>query len=228
MIRALARETHAIPIVFVQVSDPVGSGFVASLARPGGNITGFTTDNSAQGGKWVELLKEIAPQTMHIALLFNPATAAPPKYFLPSIQAAGSSFAVQVSVAPVHTMDEIEGVIAGLALKRGGGLIVSPDPFNVANRDLIIALAARHGVPAIYFNRSFAESGGLIVYGSPFAEFFQQAAGYVDRILKGTTPSDLPVQAPTEYELVINLKTAKALGLEVPPTLLARADEVIE
>jgi putative ABC transport system substrate-binding protein len=228
VIRALARETQAIPIVFVQVSDPIGSGFAASLARPGGNITGFTTDNSAQGGKWVELLKEIAPQTLRIAVLFNPATAAPPKYFLPSIQAAGSSFAVQVSAAPIHTEDEIEGVIAGLALKRGGGLIVSPDPFNVANRDLIIALAARHGVPAIYFNRSFADSGGLIVYGSPFAEFFQQAAGYVDRILKGTKPSDLPVQAPTEYELVINLKTAKALGLEVPPTLLARADEVIE
>jgi putative ABC transport system substrate-binding protein len=208
------------------LASPIGSGFVASLARPGGNITGFTTDNSAQGGKWVELLKEIAPQTLRIAVLFNTATAAPPKYFLPSIQAAGSSFAVQVSAAPVHTKDEIEGVIAGLAPKRGGSLIVSPDPFNVANRDLIIALAARHGVPAIYFNRSFGDSGGLIVYGSPFAEFFRQAAEYVDRIK--VQPSDLPVQAPTEYELVINLKTARALGLEIPPTLLARADEVIE
>jgi putative ABC transport system substrate-binding protein len=208
VIRALARETRAIPIVFVQVSDPIGSGFAASLARPGGNITGFTTDNSAQGGKWVELLKEIAPQTLRIAVLFNPATAAPPKYFLPSIEAAGSSFAVQVSAAPVHTKDEIKSVVAGLA-QRGGGLIVSPDPFNVANRDLIIAQAASHGVPAIYFNRSFADSGGLIVYGSPFAEFFRQAAAYVDRILKGTKPSDLPVQATTEYELVINLKTVR-------------------
>jgi putative ABC transport system substrate-binding protein len=135
---------------------------------------------------------------------------------------------VQVSAAPVHTKDEIEGVIAGLALKRGGGLIVSPDPFNVANRDLIIALAARYGVPAIYFNRFFADSGGLIIYGSPFAEFFRQAAGYVDRILKGTKSSDLPVQAPTKFELIINLKTAKALGLSVPLQLQQVADEVIE
>jgi putative ABC transport system substrate-binding protein len=228
VIRALARETQAIPIVFVQVSDPIESGFAASLARPGGNITGFTTDNSTQGGKWVELLKEIAPHTMRMALLFNPETAAPLKSFMPSIQAAGSSFAVQVSATPVHTKDEIEGVIAGLALKRGGGLIVSPDPFNVANRDLIIALAARHGVPAIYFNRFFADSGGLIIYGSPFAEFFRQAAVYVDRILKGTKSSDLPVQAPTKFELIINLKTAKAIGLTVPLSLLGRADEVIE
>jgi putative tryptophan/tyrosine transport system substrate-binding protein len=228
VIRALARETQTIPIVFVQVSDPIGSGFAASLARPGGNITGFTTDNSTQGGKWVELLKEIAPHTLRIVLLFNPETAAPPKYFMPSIQTAASSFAVQVSAAPVHTKDEIEGVVAAIALKRGGSLVVTPDPFNVANRDLIIALAARYGVPAIYFNRFFADSGGLIVYGSPFAEFFRQAAGYVDRILKGTKSSDLPVQAPTRFELIINLKTAKALGLTVPPTLLARADEVIE
>jgi ABC-type uncharacterized transport system substrate-binding protein len=228
VIRALARETQAIPIVFVQVSDPIGSGFAASFARPGGNITGFTTDNSAQGGKWVELLKEIAPHTVRIALLFNPATAAPPKYFLPSIQAAASSFALQASAAPVHSKDEIDGVVAAIALKPGGGLIATPDPFNVANRDLIISLAAHYGVPAIYFNRFFADSGGLIVYGSPFAEFFRQAAGYVNRILKGTKPADLPVQAPTKFELIINVKTAKALGLTVPPTLLALADEVIE
>jgi putative ABC transport system substrate-binding protein len=228
VIRALARETQAIPIVFVQVSDPIGSGFAASLARPGGNITGFTTDNSAQGGKWVELLKEIAPHTVRIALMFNPETAAPLKYFMPSIQAAASSFAVQASPAPVHTKEEIERVIAPIGLKRGGGLIVTPDPFNVANRDLIIALAARYGVPAIYFNRFFADSGGLMIYGSPFAEFFRQAAGYVDRILKGTKSADLPVQAPTKFEFIINLKTAKALGLSVPLHLQQLADEIIE
>ena len=174
VIRALAGETRAIPIVFVQVSDPIGSGFAASFAHPGSNITGFTTDNSAQGGKWVELLKEIAPRTMHVALLFNPATAVPSKFFMPSIQAAASSFAIEASAAPVRTKDEIEGVIAAIAIKGGGGLIVTPDPFNVTNRDLIIALAARYGVPAIYFNRFFADSGGLIVYGSPFDEFFDR------------------------------------------------------
>ena len=212
----------------MQVSDPIGSGFATGFARPNGNITGFTTDNSAQGGKWVELLKEIARHTVRVALLFNPKTAAPPKIFMPSIQAAASSFAVQASVAPVHAKDEIEGVIAAQAINPGGGLIVTPDPFNAANRDLIIALAARYRVPAIHFNGFFADSGGLIVYGSVFAEEFRQAAGYIHRILKGEKPADLPVQAPTKYELVINLKTAKALGLDVPPSLLARADVVIE
>lgn len=228
VIRALAGETRTIPIVFVQVSDPIGGGFATSLSRPSGNITGFTTDNSAQGGKWMEVLKEIAPHTVRVALLFNPATAAPPKMFMPSIESAASSFAIQASAAPVHAKDEIEGVIAALAVKPGGGLIVTPDPFNAANRDLIIGLAARYRVPAIYFNRVFANSGGLIVYGSVFTEEFRQAAGYIDRILKGEKPADLPVQAPTNYELVINLKTAKALGISVPPSLLARADAVIE
>ncbi len=228
VIRALALETRTIPIVFVQVSDPIGSGFAKSLARPSGNITGFTTDNSAQGGKWVEVLKEIAPHTMRVALLFNPETAAPPKIFMPSVQAAASAFGVQAIAAPVHAKDEIEGVIAAQAINPGGGLIVTPDPFNAANRDLIVALAARYRVPAIYFNAFFADSGGLIVYGSVFAEEFRQAAGYIDRIMKGEKADDLPVQAPTMYELVINLKTAKALGLTVPPMLLARADKVIE
>ncbi len=228
VIGALARETRTIPIVFVQVSDPIGSGFTASLARPAGNITGFTTDNSAQGGKWVELLKEIAPQTARVTLLFNPETAAPSRFFMPSVQAAASSFAVQASVAPVHTKGEIEGVFAAQAVKPDGGIIVTPDPFNVANRDLIIAQAARYRVPTIYFNRSFADSGGLIVYGDVFAEQFRRAAEYIDRVLKGTKPTDLPVQAPTKFELIINLKTAKALGLTVPPNLLTRADEVIE
>lgn len=228
VVRALALETRTIPIVFVQVSDPIGGGFAKSLARPSGNITGFTTDNSAQGGKWVEVLKEIAPHTTRVALLFHPETAVPPTIFMPSIQAAASAFGIQAIAAPVHAKNEIEGVIAGQAKNPGGGLIVTPDPFNAANRDLIIALAVRFRVPAIYFNGFFADPGGVIVYGSVFAEEFRQAAGYIDRIIKGEKAADLPVQAPTKYELVINLKTAKALGLTVPSMLLTRADKVIE
>jgi len=225
---ALARETKTIPIVFAGVSDPIGSGFAANLAHPGGNITGFMSNDPAgtMGGKWVELLKEIAPRTVRIELLFNPATAVPLQYSLPSIQAAAFSFAIQVNAAPVHAKDEIEGVIAAQTRDPGGGLIVMPDVFNDVNRELIVALAARYSVPAIYFNRFF--SGGLISYGDIRSEQFRLAAGYIDRILKGEKPADLPLQVPTKFELVINLKTAKALGLEVPPTLLARADEVIE
>jgi putative ABC transport system substrate-binding protein len=225
---ALARETRTIPIVFVNVADPIASGFVTSLASPGGNITGLTVETSAQGGKWVQLLKEIAPRTVRMALLFNPVTAVPVQIFMSSIQAAASSLAIQISNAPVRAKDEIEGVIAAQAHNPGGGLIVMPDPFNVENRELIITLAARYGVPAICPNRFFSDSGGLISYGSDFAAQFRQAAGYIDRILKGEKPADLPIQAPTKFELVINLKTAKALDLEVPPLLLGRADEVIE
>src|SRR5271169_576106 len=216
---ALASETRTIPIVFVNVGDPIASGFAASLARPGGNITGFMVDTPAQGGKWLELLKEIAPRTVRVALLFNPATAVPLQFFMPSIQAAAASFPIEVSAAPVHAKDEIEGVIATQARSPGGGLIVTPDAFNNANRELIIALAARYGVPAIYYNRFFSESGGLITYGSDFAEQFRQVPEYIDRILKGEKHTDLPIQAPTKFELVINLKTAKALGLSVPQTL---------
>jgi putative ABC transport system substrate-binding protein len=225
---ALARDTQTIPIVFVDVSDPIASGFAASLPRPGGNITGFTVESPANGGKWVELLKEIAPRTVRMALLFNPATAVPLQFFMPSIQAAASSLAIQISNAPVHAKDEIEGVIAAQARDPGGGLIVMPDVFNDANRELIIALAARYGVPAIYWNRFFTESGGLITYGTDFVEQFRQVPEYIDRILKGEKPADLPIQAPTKFELVINLKTAKALHLDVPPLLLGRADDVIE
>jgi len=228
VISALARETHTIPIVFANVVDPIGSGFVASLAHPGGNITGFTALDSALGGKWVGLLKEIAPHTVRAALLFNPTTASPLQIYMPSIQAAATSFAVEVSAAPVHAKDEIEGVIAAQARNPGGSLIVMPDIFNRRNRDLIIALAARYGVPAIYYSRSLVESGGLIAYSDDFAEEFRQAAGYVDRILKGEKPANLPIQQPTKFELVINLKAAKALGLTVPSSLLATADEVIE
>jgi putative tryptophan/tyrosine transport system substrate-binding protein len=225
---ALARETRTIPIVFAVVSDPIGGGLAASLAHPGGNITGFTYVDPAVGGKWVELLKEIEPRTMRVALLFNPATAVPLQFFMPSIQTAASSFSVQAAAAPVHAKDEVEGVIAAQARDNGGGLVVMPDAFNVTNRDLIIALANRYKVPAIFNVPFYAKSGGLIAYGADRAESFRQAAEYIDRILRGAAAADLPIQLPTKYELVVNLKTAKALGISVPPTLLARADEVIE
>jgi len=228
VIGALARETKTIPIVFTVVSDPIGGGFAASLAHPGGNITGFTATDPATAGKWAELLKEIAPRTERVALLFNPATVVALKSIMPSVQAAASSVGVQASAAPVHAKDEIEGVIATQARTPGGSLIVMPDPFNTTNRELIIALAARYGILAIYANRLFAESGGLISYGENRAEQFRQAAGYVDRILRGVKLADLPIQLPTKFELLINIKTAKTLGLNVPPLLLGRADEVIE
>jgi putative tryptophan/tyrosine transport system substrate-binding protein len=224
---ALARETKTIPIVFVTVGDPVASGFTTSLARPSGNITGFTAFEPTLAGKWVELLKEIAPRTVRVALLSNQATGRL-QLFMPSIRAAALSSAVQVSTVPVNAKDEIEVVIATQARNPGGGLIVMPSAFNVTNRDLIIALAARYGVPAIYFNRLFAKSGGLINYSPDYAEQFRQAPEYIDRILKGAKPVDLPVQQPTKYELSINLKAAKALGLDVPLHLQQIADEVIE
>jgi putative ABC transport system substrate-binding protein len=214
--------------VFAGVTDPFSAGFAANFAHPGSNITGFTVNDPALGGKWVQLLKEIAPRTERVALLFNPATAVPIQFFMPSIQAAASSSAVEVSAAPVHAKDEIEGVIAAQARSSGGGLIVMPDAFNDPVRELIIALAARYSVPAIYYNRFFSEPGGLISYGELRVETFRLAAGYIDRILKGEKPADLPVQAPTKFELVINLKTAKALGLEVPLRLQQLADEMIE
>jgi len=176
----------------------------------------------------VDLLKQVAPRTVRIALLFNPATTVPLQYSLPSIQAAALSFALQVNAAPVHAKDEIEGVIAAQTRHPGGGLIVMPDVFNDVNRELIIALAARYSVPTIYYNRFFSELGGLISYGDVRSEQFRLAAGYIDRILKGDKPADLPLQAPAKFELIINLKTAKALGLEVPLNLQQLADEVIE
>jgi putative ABC transport system substrate-binding protein len=227
VVEALARESPARPIVFVTVTDPIGSGFAASLAHPGGNITGFTVDDSTLGGKWVELLKQIAPDTARVSLLFNPA-GPPLQFFMPSIQAAASSTHVLLSVASLRAAAEIEGVVAGQAREPGGALVVMPNAFNTTNRELIIALAARYNVPAIYFAGYCAQSGGLIGYGSDYAEQARQAAGYIDRILRGTKPAALPVQAPTKFELVINLKTANALGLAVPPSLLAIADEVIE
>jgi putative ABC transport system substrate-binding protein len=227
--KALASETRTIPIVFVVVADPIGSGLATNLALPGGNITGFSNLFTEMGGKWIELLKEIAPRTERVWLLFNPATLAPLQLFMPSIQAAASSLAIQVSAAPVQAKGEIESVIAAQARVPGSALIVMPDGFILANRELIIALTASYGVPAIYFNSVFfAQRGGLISYGPDFVDYFRRAAGYIVRILKGEKAGNLPIQQPTKFELAINLKTAKALGLDVSLQLQQRADEVIE
>ena len=228
VLTALRQATRTIPIVFVAVADPVGQGFVASLARPGGAITGFGLEEPSMGGKWLDLLKTIAPHVARIAVIFNPDTAPQSRLFLPSMNAAGLSLTVEWTASPVGTEAEIEQVIGAAGRGQIGGLIVLPDPFTYAHRELIIALAARHRLPAIYPLRSYAESGGLIAYGINRIELYRHAASYVDRILKGAKMADLPVQMPTKFELVINLKTAKALGLDVPPTLIARADEVIE
>jgi putative ABC transport system substrate-binding protein len=225
---SVVRETQSIPIVFVNVADPVGSGYVPNLAHPGGNVTGFMLDISAQGGKWVELLKEIAPRIRHIALLSNAETGPPLSFFMPSILAAASSFSIEVKSTPIHAKEEIEGVIAEQSRDPDGGLVVTPAAFHTVNRDLIIALAARYRLPTIYHERSYVDSGGLIAYTPDYGEHFRPAAAYVDRIFKGAKPGDLPVQAPTKYELFINLKTAIALGLNVPQTLSASAAEVVE
>jgi putative ABC transport system substrate-binding protein len=228
VLNALAKETQTIPIVFAVVSDPVGGGHAATLAHPGGHITGFTDVQANMGGKYVSLLKEIAPRTLRAALLFNPATAPPLKFYIAAIESAASSVGIEANAAPIRDKDEIEGVIATQKQGSGGSVIVMPDGHNTTNRDLIIGLAARYGVPAIYFNSYFAKSGGLIAYGADYAELFRETAGYVDRILRGENPGNLPIQLPAKFELVLNLKTAKGLGLEVPRALLLAADEVIE
>jgi putative ABC transport system substrate-binding protein len=224
--RFIIGETQSIPIVFVSVGDPVSSGLVTSLNRPGANVTGFMLDLTTQGGKWVQLLKEIAPHTTHVALLTNPATAPPLQLHVPFIQAAASALAIDVSLAPVQAEEEIEDVIAAQAREPGGGLIVLPSAFSSVKRGLIVALAARYRLPAMYYERTFTDLGGLIAYSPDYFEGFRPAAGYIDRILKGTKPGDLPVQAPTSFELFINLKTAKLLGLTVPQTLLATANVI--
>ncbi len=223
----LQQATRTVPIVFAQVTDPVGAGFVDSLARPGGNATGFTLSEYGISGKWLELLKEIAPRVTRVAVLRDPAMAAGSGQ-LGAIQSVAPSFGVELSPVDVRDAGEIERAVAAFARASNGGLIVTASGLAIVHRDLIIALAARHRLPAVYFARFFVTGGGLISYGPDPIDQYRRAAGYVDRILKGEKPADLPVQAPTKYELVINLKTAKALGLEVPPTLLARADEVIE
>jgi putative tryptophan/tyrosine transport system substrate-binding protein len=225
---SLARETQTIPLVFVNVSDPIGSGLVASVAHPGGNVTGFMADQSEQGGKWVALLREIAPGTKRIVLLSNPETGPSLQLFMPSIQSAASSFAIEVSVARLRAREDIEAVVASQASVPGGGLVITPAAFHTVNRDLIIELAASYRIPAVYYERAFADSGGLIAYSPNYGEHFLGAAAYVDHILKGAKPADLPVQISTKFDLVINVKAANALGLAVPQTLLASATEVIE
>jgi putative tryptophan/tyrosine transport system substrate-binding protein len=225
---ALLQQTRTIPIIFATVTDPVGSGFVASLPRPGSIVTGFTLVEPTMGSKWVELLKEIAPHVNRVAMLFNPATATYADYFLKPFKAAAPSLAMEAIAAPVHDSAELETVIAAQAREPNGGLIVMPDSFTDAHRGEILLFVSRYRLPAIYAYRFFAERGGLLSYGADYGDNFRRAAGYVDRVLKGEKPADLPVQAPTKFELVINLKTAKSLGLTIPPSLLATADEVIE
>jgi putative tryptophan/tyrosine transport system substrate-binding protein len=225
---AVLKETSTIPIVFAVVADPVGSGFVASLARPGGNVTGFTLTEPTMMSKWLELLKEIAPQVSRVAFLFNPATTPYRDIYLNPFKAAAPSLAIQAIPAPVHSASELESVITAQAREPNSGLIVMPDGFMNVHRAEITSLADRYHLPAVYPFRFFAELGGLLCYGNEQRDQFRLAATYVDRVLRGGKPSELPVQAPVRFELVINLKTAKALGLTVPRGLLDRADEVIE
>jgi putative tryptophan/tyrosine transport system substrate-binding protein len=225
---ALQAETHTIPIVFAAASDPVGSGFVASLTNPGGNITGFINLEASLSGKWLELVHEVAPHVSRVAFLFNPNTAPFAQYYLDSFRSAASALAVEPIEASVHSIAEVEAVMAKLGREAGAGLVVMSDTFLVFNRERIYSLAERNRLPTIYPYRFFVTEGGLMSYGVDFAVLFRGAATYVDRILRGAKPDELPVQLPTKFELVINLKTAKALGLTVPPSLLATANEVIE
>jgi ABC-type uncharacterized transport system substrate-binding protein len=226
-VEPLLQVTRAIPIVFPIASDPVGAGFVESLARPGGNVTGFMTIEFSMGGKWLELLKEIAPGVTRVAVLRDATMGTSTSQFA-AIQAVAPSLRVEVNPVNMREAGAIERSVETFARAPNGGLIVTAVAAAVRHRDLIITLAARHKLPAVYYERFFVAAGGLVSYGPDRIDMYQRAAGYVDRILKGEKPADLPVQAPVKYELTINLKTAKALGIEVPPPLLARADEVIE
>jgi putative tryptophan/tyrosine transport system substrate-binding protein len=226
---ALRKETATIPIVFAQISDPIGAGFIANVARPGGNITGFSNFEASIGSKWIELLKETAPGLMRGAILFNPETAPyVGRYYQGPFEAAARSFGVQPSASPVRSGAEIASALAALQGEPPGGLIVMPDTFNIVHRQQIIELAARHRVPAIYPYGFAVREGGLISYGVDPVDLFRRAAGYVDRVLKGAKAAELPMQAPVKFELLINLKTANALALKIPQTLLATADDVIE
>jgi len=227
VVPSLQQATRTVPIVFTQTPDPVGAGFVDSLARPGGNATGFMALEYGVGAKWLELLKEIAPGVTRVAVIRDAAISAGLGFF-GAIQAVAPSFGVELSPVSVRDADEIERAVAAFARSANGGLIVTGSALANFYSDLIIALAARHKLPAVYFNRVSVTRGGLISYGADVIDQYRHAAGYVDRILKGEKPADLPVQAPTKFEMALNLKTAKALGLTIPPTLLARADEVIE
>ena len=228
---AMLQVTSAVPVVFPVAVDPVGAGIVNSLAQPGGNATGFSALEYSLGGKWLEMLKQIAPDMTRAAVLRDPANPGGPALF-GIIQAVATTLKIEVISINLRDAGEIERAVAAFAPSSIGGLIMTPSPFAVVHRDLIFALAARHRLPSIYYDRSFVTTGGLMSYGADILDLYRRAASYVDRILKGEKPSSLPVQAPTKYELVINFKTAKALGkalgLTIPPTLLARADEVIE
>ena len=226
---ALQKETQTIPIVFVIVSDPVGSGFVGSLQSPGGNITGFINLEAQLAGKWLELLTKIAPTVRRAAAIFNPDTAAGRgSYYRPSFEAAALSRNVEPISSPVYNDADIETVVTSLGREPGGGLVVMPDNFTINHRSPLILMAARNNVPAVYWYSAYAREGGLLSYGVDNADIFRRSASYVDRILRGAKPAELPVQVPTRYETVVNLKTAKELGLTVPPDLLVAADEVIE
>jgi putative ABC transport system substrate-binding protein len=224
--RAFQQATQAVPIVFVAIADPVRTGVVQSLAHPGGNITGFTNFEAAMGSKWLELLKEIAPRTTRVALIFNPDTHS--GQFFQTLEAAGPSIGIEPVQTPVHNAAEIERALASFSGEANVGLVAMPDIFTAYHRDLIISLATKYRFPAISWLRSFPAGGGLMSYGVDLPDLFRRAASYVDRILKGAKPADLPVQQPTKFDFVINLKTAKALGLTVPATVLAQADEAIE
>jgi putative ABC transport system substrate-binding protein len=224
---AVQRTTRTIPIVFAAVGDPVAGGIVARLDRPSGNVTGFATSEASLGGKWLELLSEIAPGFKRAAIMFNPDTAAVSAY-MPSLETAARSLKVRLITAPVHSDVEIETAITALGREPGSGLVVTPDVFTIAHHAPIILAAARNNVPAVYFASTFARNGGLLSYGPDPVDLYRRAATYVDRILRGAKPGDLPVQFPTKFEMAVNLKTAKALGLTIPLNLLAIADEVIE
>jgi putative ABC transport system substrate-binding protein len=229
VLRALLRQTRTIPIVFLSVSDPVGDRFVASLAKPGGNATGFTNLERSLGGKWVEILKEIAPSLKRVGSLFNPSTSADRgEYYGRPFEAAARSLGIEPVAGPAQKAEDVDECVAKLAGHPPGGLIVMPDVFTVVNRERIIAAAARHRVPAIYPYRYFVADGGLVAYGIDLFDQYRRAAVYVDRIFRGELPGELPVQGPAKFDLAINVKSAQALGLNVLPTLLARADEVFE
>jgi putative tryptophan/tyrosine transport system substrate-binding protein len=225
---ALQQATRTIPIVFLMVTDPAAQGIVESLARPGGNATGFFALEPSVGGKWLELLKEIVPGLRRVAIIFNPETSTGGTSYLRSVETAAPLFSVEATGAPVHHAGDIELAISSLVREPGGGLIVLPDPFTASHYKQIVELAARYRLPAIYAIRDYVNEGGLMSYGTDAVDMYRRAASYVDQILKGANPANLPVQAQTKFGLVINLKTAKALGLTVPPSLLDRADEVIE
>jgi putative ABC transport system substrate-binding protein len=225
--RIVQQETRTIPVVFAFVGDPVGSGFVASLARPGRNITGFANFENSIGSKWLELLKEIAPHAKRVGFIFNP-DAAPNVGFFHAAASAAEPLAIGLAAIAVRDASDIEQDVTAFASEPDGGLIVAPHAVTLGNRKLIIELAARHRLPAVYSDRYFAESGGLVSFGNNTADLFRRAASYIDLIFKGTKPADLPVQLPTKFELIVNLNTAKSLGLAIPESFLSRADEVIE